>query len=104
MTSALLAGYCNTMVVTLDDNSMKDKKGRAAPRSHLDSPWYLATSGRKNFPSPGMKNHYYPMMPFSSEIVAANRPYTKKCVWEDPADLNRLYAGHLYRTWITRKQ
>ncbi|MEM7143615.1 MAG: hypothetical protein AAF591_00680 [Verrucomicrobiota bacterium] len=101
---ALLAGYTNALVATLDDPATTHKNGKAWPRQHLDSPWYLAASGRENHPYKGTKGRYYTMAAFAPEIVAADRPYARNLrVWEDEKDLRRLYAGHLYRTWIQRR-
>ncbi|MEM7143618.1 MAG: hypothetical protein AAF591_00695 [Verrucomicrobiota bacterium] len=45
------------------------------------------------------------MAAFAPEIVAADRPYARNLrVWEDEKDLRRLYAGHLYRTWLQRRR
>ena len=102
--TALLAGYANAMIATIDDRSSINKKGEPWPRQHIDSPWYLAASGRKNFPFKGTKGRYYPMMPFAPEIVAADRPYARNLrVWSDEMDLNRLYAGYLYRLSMERR-
>jgi hypothetical protein len=101
--TALLAGYTNAMIATIDDRSSINKKGEPWPRQHIDSPWYLAASGRENFPFKGINGRYYPMMPFAPEIVAADRPYARNLkVWSDEMDLNRLYAGYLYRLAMDR--
>ncbi|MEM1443131.1 MAG: SGNH/GDSL hydrolase family protein, partial [Verrucomicrobiota bacterium] len=101
---ALLAGYCNAMVVTMGDTSMTDKKGNPVPRVHLDSPWNLAASGRTNFPWKGHKGRYYSMITFAPDIVAANRPYpTKSPIWETPGHIERLWSGHLHRVWMSRR-
>ncbi len=100
-TTALLAGYANTMVLTLDDACMTHKNGKAWPRAHLDSPWYLAASGRTNHPASRLGNAYYHLMAFSPDLVAANRPYSEKdAIWDEPNDLRRLYAGYLLRLWM----
>jgi hypothetical protein len=105
---ALLAGYTNAMIVTMDDRSAVNQKGEPWPRQHIDSPWYLAASGRENFPFKGTKGRYFPMMTFAPEIVAAARPYVRRNnqpkIWENERDLNRLYAGYLYRTWVARRE
>ena len=99
----LLAGYANAMAITMDDACMTDKKGNAWPRGHLDNPWYLAASGRKNHPAKRLANKYYHLMAFSPEIVAANRPYAEGDeVWSD-GDLRQLWAGYLYRAWMVRR-
>ncbi|MEM9481541.1 MAG: hypothetical protein AAGA58_17975 [Verrucomicrobiota bacterium] len=103
VTPALLAGYANAMLLSLREAAMTDKKGNPVPRMHLDSPWYLAASGRENFPWSGMKGRYYALMPFCPEIVAANRPWSRNNnIWENPGELNRLYASYLYRLWMER--
>jgi hypothetical protein len=44
------------------------------------------------------------MMPFAPHIVAADRLYNERDkIRKEPDSLNRLYAGHLYRTWLTRR-
>ncbi|MEM9015492.1 MAG: hypothetical protein AAGC68_00665, partial [Verrucomicrobiota bacterium] len=108
VSAALLAGYTNAMVVTMDDRSSINQKGEPWPRQHIDSPWYLAASGRINHPFKGTKGRYFPMMSFAPEIVAAARPYAprnnKPKLWENELDLNRLYAGYLYRQWQKRSR
>ncbi|MHC4401151.1 MAG: hypothetical protein ACYTG0_15860 [Planctomycetota bacterium] len=100
---ALLAGYANTMVLTLEDPSTTRKNGEPWPRNHLDSPWYLAASGRRDSPASRLGDKYYHLMAFSPRIVAANRPYSRRDpVWEDEDNLRRLHAGHLYRVWRRR--
>jgi len=59
VSEALLAGYANTMVLTLDDASTMHKNGKPWPRNHLDSPWYLAASGRRDSPASRLGNKYY---------------------------------------------
>ena len=90
------------------EDSAVNQKGEPWPRQHIDSPWYLAASGRENSPFKGTKGRYYPMMTFAPEIVAAARPYARRNnqpkIWENERDLNRLYAGYLYRTWVARRE
>lgn len=42
------------------------------------------------------------------EADAAARPYVRRNnqpkIWENERDLNRLYAGYLYRTWVARSE
>ncbi|MEM7013474.1 MAG: hypothetical protein AAF585_18535, partial [Verrucomicrobiota bacterium] len=100
---ALLAGYTNTMAITNRDRSQTHKNGKPWPRAHLDSPWYLAAADVRKGVSSGMKGRYYPMMAFAPDIVASNRPFARSKIWEDETDLNRLYAGYLYRLWMKRR-
>ena len=47
------------------------------------------------------------MVCFAPEIVAAARPYARHNnqpkLWQSVLDLNRLYAGYLYRQWVERR-
>jgi hypothetical protein len=104
VSEALLAGYANTMVLTLADPSTTHKRrGNPWPRNHLDSPWYLAASGRRGRPAIRSGSKYYHLMAFSPRIVVLNRRYSQRDpVWDDENNLRRLHAGHLYRVWRRR--
>ncbi|MEO0413943.1 MAG: SGNH/GDSL hydrolase family protein [Verrucomicrobiota bacterium] len=101
-TAEIIAGYTNTLAITLDDTCMENNKGEAWPRAHVCSPWYLAVSGRENHPARRMGDNYYRLMSFAPDIVAAKRAFAREPI---PAenDLQRLYAGYLYRLWLKRR-
>ncbi|MEM7696895.1 MAG: SGNH/GDSL hydrolase family protein [Verrucomicrobiota bacterium] len=103
VTPALLAGYSNALAVTLRDTCMTHKNGRAWPRAHVDSPWYLAAADKKHGLSAGTKGRYATMMAFAPDVIPADEPFTKTGIAEDESNLSRLYAGALYREWASRR-
>lgn len=98
-TGAILAGYANAMAHTLaDPTATKKGKDQPWPRSHLDSPWYLAATGRARGPAPRLANGYYSLLAFAPELLTLNRRYTRNDAGRgNLRELMFLYAGYLYR-------
>jgi len=98
-TSAIVAGYANAMLHTLNDPTAQKKgKDQPWPRSHLDSPWYLAATERKRGPTRRLAEGYYTMLAFAPDLLAANRRYTRNDTGRgNLSELLFLYAGTIYR-------
>ena len=102
--AALLAGYANAMLFTLEDPSTKHANGKDWPRAHIDSPWYLAASGRKDEPAPRLGEMYYGLLAFTPRLVEVNRRYSGNDRGRaNLSELLLLYAGHVYREAASRQ-
>jgi hypothetical protein len=96
-TAAIVAAYGNAMVYTLNDPTA-ERKGKPWPRAHIDSPWYLAVSGRKDKPAPRLGDRYYAMLAFSPELLAANRTWSRGDITRGELRFLVLHAGTLDRS------
>ncbi len=104
-TDALLAGYANAMLHTMDDPSAKHRNGKDWPRAHIDSPWYLAVTGRKDGPAPRLGQMYFGLLAFTPKLVQVNRRYMHTDRGRgNLSELLFLYAGHIYREAMARRK
>ncbi len=103
-TDALLTGYANAMLYTLEDPTTKNRRGKPWPRAHINSPWYLAATGRKDRPAPRLGERYYALLPFTPKLIVANRRYSRRDRGRaNLPELLMLYGGHIYRRATARR-
>jgi len=99
--TALLIGQANSIAENFS-KSTSAKDGHLYPRDRVDSPWFLAATGREGQPAETLAPDAIFLSAFAPQILQAHRQWTSQR--EPSEEIELLKAGWMYREWKRRSQ